>query len=70
MEGLYQVMVSSFRDIEPIFAIEVSMLKYPIFLVGSWRPECSGFIVHGGKSFGDDGIRRRRGGNLGGEGHI
>ena len=48
MERFHQVMVSQFRDIEPMFEIEVSILIYPIFLVGLWEPRFSGFIFPSG----------------------
>ena len=51
MKRIYQVVVGQLWDIEPIFEIEVSVLIYPILLVGVWEPGFSSFVVHSGKGF-------------------
>ena len=56
MERFYQVVVGWLRDIEPIVEIEVSMLVYPILLVGAWKPGFSSFFIHSSKSFANNGV--------------
>ena len=63
-------MAGQFGDIKSFFEIEVSVLKYPVFLVGWWKPGFCSFIIHGNKGFGDNEIRGGRGGDLGGESCI
>ena len=70
MEGLYQVMASWFRDIEPIFEIDVSMLIYPVLFIGTWKPRFSSFFIHGGKGFADNTVQGGRSRDLGGKGSV
>ena len=50
-------MVGQFRDVKPIFEIEVSVLIYPILLIGSWEPGFSCFVVHSSKGLANNVIR-------------